>query len=339
MKALLALLFVACIAPAWAGQAGRIDIAEGDVRVIDASGKERPAKVGELVQEGEMLQTGADGEIHVLMDDGGQIALHANTRMRILKYKAEGGKEDRSVLNLLQGAMRSVTGWIGKYNPRNYEVRTPTATIGVRGTDHETRVIPEGSREGEPGTYDKVNAGATLLRGKFGTTEIRPNQAGFASLTGKARPKVLPSVPGFFKPLRQEKRFDGLHDKVRKNLDQQRQQRVLQIKETRKSAGQQRQEARREQLQQRRLERDQQRLKTRQEQQDLRQKMQDSRRQQRLQAQDGHGPQTRDPALNNRERPAQLRELPERPPRQFGQQRPEGVDRPAHHERRFPGRQ
>ena len=241
MKSLLVLLLLVCTS-AWAEQAGKIDFVDGAVRVIDAAGKERPGKVGEAVNEGDTLQTGADGEVHVAMEDGGQIGLNGNSRLRVLKYKAEGGKDDRSLLNLVQGAMRSITGWIGKYNPRNYEIRTPTATIGVRGTDHETRVIPEGSSEGEAGTYDKVNVGATLLRSQYGTTEVRPNQAGFVSHAAQARPRLLTAIPTFFKPMRHAQRFEGLHEKIRQHLDQHRQQRIQQVVEKRKAHLEQRQQ-------------------------------------------------------------------------------------------------
>ncbi len=213
--------------------AGRIDETRGDVRIYDPAQTMRIAKVGEVVNEGDSIVTGLDGEVHVAMEDEGQIAVRPNTRLRIAKYRAEGGSGDTSIIVLVQGALRSVTGWIGKYNPKGYAIRTPTATIGVRGTDHETTVLTAGGPDGEAGTYDKVNQGATLLSTQHGTTEVRPNQAGFVSLKGKAVPRLLASVPAFYRPARLDGRFERLHEQVAQRLDTKRTQRIEAVKERR----------------------------------------------------------------------------------------------------------
>lgn len=213
--------------------AGRIDEAQGDVRIYDSAQQPRPAKAGDTVREGDSVVTGADGEVHIAMEDEGQLAVRPNTRLRIAKYKAEGGSGDSSVIALVEGALRSVTGWIGKYNPRGYAIRTPTATIGVRGTDHETVVIASGSGGEEAGTYDKVNQGATVLSTKHGQTEVRPNQAGFVSHSGTSKPRLLASVPNFYRPARLDRRFENLHEKVRERIDSKRTQRVEAVRERR----------------------------------------------------------------------------------------------------------
>lgn len=237
MKSLLP-FFLACWSLlAAAQQAGRIELADGVVWIYDAAKNARQPKIGEAINAGESVVTGGDGELHLAMEDGGQIAVRPNTRMRIEKYRAEGAADDRSVIGLFQGALRSVTGWIGKYSARNYQIRTPTATIGVRGTDHETHVIPPDSEEGEAGTYDKVNVGSTLLTTPQGATEIHPNQAGFVPHFGKVRPALLPAVPGFFRPGRHEGRFADLHERVHRQLEQRRNERIRQLAERRAQIG------------------------------------------------------------------------------------------------------
>lgn len=127
--------------------------------------------------------------------------------MRFTRYQARGETTDASVIGLLKGAVRSVTGWIGRYNGSSYQIRTPTATIGVRGTDHETLVIPQGQGNDGAGTYDKVNIGGTTMETKHGKVDVEPNRAGFASHRGGARPQLLAQVPRFFKPTRHEAVF------------------------------------------------------------------------------------------------------------------------------------
>ena len=214
--------------------AGKADLVEGDVRFFDASQRMRRPKVGDAIHEGESIATGADGEVHLRMEDGGYIAVRPGTRMRIVNFRAEGGAEDRSTIGLLEGSFRSVTGWIAKLGPQRAIVRTPSATIGIRGTEHEPLVIPDGSTRGDPGTYDRVHIGETEIRTQQGTVSVRPNQAGFAPVRGALRPRVLERVPEFFRPTRNEARFTGLHTRIHANLDQRRDERRKVIEERRK---------------------------------------------------------------------------------------------------------
>lgn len=232
MKSFVAFLLCFWSLLAFAQQAGRIEQVEGDARVYDKAQTMRTVKVGDAVTEGDTIVTGAGGEVHLAMADEGQIAVRPNTRMTIAKYRADGGNTDTSIISLVQGALRSVTGWIGKYNPKGYAIRTPTATIGVRGTDHETMVVAKGG-EGEAGTYDKVNHGETLLSTKQGQTVVRPNQAGFASLAGKTKPRVLASVPHFFRPAKLDTRFQKLHENVHQRIETKRKERIEKIREQR----------------------------------------------------------------------------------------------------------
>jgi hypothetical protein len=206
-------------------QAGVINLAEGDARIIATGAKAGPAKVGDIVNEGDVLVTGKDGEIHLTMQDTGFIALRPNTRLKVASYKADGGDDDHAIFRLIAGGFRSVTGWIGKYNPRSYKVHTLTATIGIRGTDHEPHYIPEGSTEGAPGTYDKVYVGSTVIGSSAGETSVAPAQAGFAPLSGRERPRVLARVPGFFKPSRYEPMIEKKHDEIQRMIQQRREER------------------------------------------------------------------------------------------------------------------
>ena len=218
-------------APATAAYvAGKIDLMEGDVRIFDKQNARRPAKVGDKVYEGDSVTTGANGEIHMTMDDQGFIAVRPNTKMRIMQYRAEGDDDDKGVIGLLVGSMRSITGWIGKYHPKSYSINTPTATIGIRGTDHEPMVIPEGSSDGDAGTYDKVNAGGSFINTPQGNVDVTPNHAAFAPRNGRAAPRMLAAVPGFFRPTRNEHLIEGKHDQIQRIVQQKREERRQQIR-------------------------------------------------------------------------------------------------------------
>jgi hypothetical protein len=214
--------------------AGKVALVEGDVRFLDGNRRMRRPGSGEPIYEGESIVTGTDGEVHLQMEDGGYVAVRPATRMRIVNFRAEGDAEDRSIIALLEGSFRSVTGWIAKSGRDRAVVRTPTATIGIRGTEHEPLVIPAGSALGEPGTYDRVHFGETEIRTKQGVVAVRPNQAGFVPFGGAQRPRVLDRIPAFFRATRNEARFSGLHERVNRQLDQRREERRRVIEERRK---------------------------------------------------------------------------------------------------------
>jgi hypothetical protein len=243
--------------------AGRVELVEGDVRFLDSSRNPRRPKVGDELHAGDSIVTGADGEVHLDMEDGGYMGVRPNSNLRVSEFHADGGDNDRSVLDLVQGSFRAVTGWIAKLGAKSYAVRTPTVTIGVRGTEHEPMVIPEGSRLGEPGTYERVHVGETFMETAQGTVSVRPNQAGFVPRRGALRPRLLERVPAFFRPTRNEARFERLHERLQARLQQRREQRIRLIQERRKSSGairgpqggvRERQELRREHAQKARAE-------------------------------------------------------------------------------------
>jgi hypothetical protein len=211
--------------PRTSDAAGKVDLVEGDVRIYDTTKKPRIIKVGDGIAEGESIVTGGDGELHMKMADGGYIAVRPNTKMRIAAFRAQGDDNDKGVFGLLVGSFRSITGWIGKYNSRNYRINTPTATIGVRGTDHEPMVIPEGSQEGEAGTYDKVNIGGSFIQTTHGRVDVGERQAAFAPHAGTVAPRVLGSIPRFFQATRNEHLLEPRHEAIQRSLDKGRDER------------------------------------------------------------------------------------------------------------------
>jgi hypothetical protein len=205
--------------------AGKFDLVAGDVQILTPGTAARAAKQGEPVREGDTLITGRDSETHLTMSDTGFLVLRADTRVQIASFKADGGDDDRGIIRLFVGSLRTVTGWIGRFNRRSYKVQTPTATIGIRGTDHETRYIPPGSSEGEPGTYDKVFIGETTIDSDTGQTTVTADHAGYASNQDDQPPQVLPHIPGFFKPGPHEDLINRKHEEIQKMIAQRREER------------------------------------------------------------------------------------------------------------------
>jgi hypothetical protein len=193
--------------PAQPRVAGKIALAEGLARVEGKDQRMRQPAVGENVLEGDTITTLSSSEVHLNMTDGASFIVRERTRVRITEYIADGGDKDRSLMDLAEGALRAITGWIGAYNRSNYRVRTPLVTIGVRGTDHEPTHLLAGDARGQPGSYDKVNEGTAFMESKQGTVEVPANSAAFQALSAGSIPQLLATIPAFFKPGSYESEF------------------------------------------------------------------------------------------------------------------------------------
>ena len=197
----------------------------GEVAVVDAaSGTRRALKQGDIVHVGEVIQASATGEAVLRTDDAGIIAMRPNASFVMERFSAKGRVDDQFGMRIFAGALRLITGWTGMRNKESYRVLTPTATIGIRGTDHEPYVLSAelAAQLKQPeGTYNKVNRGGTTLDVAGAQLVIDAGQVGFApSRSGPRKralmtallPSLLESVPGFYVPGRFDAELEALAD-------------------------------------------------------------------------------------------------------------------------------
>jgi len=132
LRTVIAVALLGLAAAAHAGEAGKVIFVAGDAQVLG-----RPAAEGAAVEEGQMLQTGADGFLYVKTVDNGLFILRPNTRARIVTYQIDDKNPDntRIKLELISGVARSKSGDAVKRARQNFRFNTPVAAIGVRGTD------------------------------------------------------------------------------------------------------------------------------------------------------------------------------------------------------------
>ena len=237
MKKLMAILaaVLACHASYAAELYGTVDAFSGSSYVRDVAGRSVAVSLGMKIYEGQTIQSGADGEVHIVTEDGGIIAVRPNTVFRIDEYKADGDDgEDRVFMSLLEGAIRSISGWIGKHNSSAYRVKTPNSTIGIRGTDHEVTVIENGGGE-EPGTYAVVYEGATVVSTSQGETEVIPGKYAFTSKRRAGAPIFLERKPRFMEKrrLRVEGRIQKRKEYLYGRLKNMRENRIRKVHEMR----------------------------------------------------------------------------------------------------------
>jgi hypothetical protein len=165
--------------------------------------------VGDTVWAGQRLRADKNGEALLKTADAGFVALRPGAELIIERYAARGLEDDTLTLRLVRGGLRMVTGWIGKFKKKNYQISTTWGTVGIRGTDHEPYVLTAdlaGEMSQAEGTYDKVNAGGTTLESNGGSVDVEPGKVGFAkavrrrALITLVLPTLLERIPDFFVP-------------------------------------------------------------------------------------------------------------------------------------------
>lgn len=180
----------------YAEPAGHVQFVNGEVQLTTSAGQTHRVQKGDVVNEGDTLSSARNASAQVKMLDGGFVAMRPDTRLKFDSFKFSG-KEDgseKSFFSLFKGGFRAITGLIGRVNKSSYRITTPTSTIGIRGTDHETFVVvPESelAAVAPTGTYNKVNRGETSMTTDKGTIFVRPNQMGFAGAMDQM-PKLQP---------------------------------------------------------------------------------------------------------------------------------------------------
>ena len=117
---------------------GRIIRTTGIVNGVNAAGDERPLARGSNVYMGETIATGPSGNVQMRLTDGAMITLNEDSVFIVndFQYDGEGGADDTVIMTMTRGTMRTITGVIGDATGDTYEMNTPFASIGVRGTEY-----------------------------------------------------------------------------------------------------------------------------------------------------------------------------------------------------------
>src|SRR2546426_716118 len=201
MRSLIIVLGLLCAPGLASAQAGRFLLAVGDVAVARGQAEIRAA-TGTPVQSGDTIRVGPASNAQIRMTDESIVGLRPGTVFRIDAYEYSGQAEPRSIFSLLKGGFRTVTGAIGRlHNRERYAVRTPTATIGIRGT-HYTVVHCDNDCGGADrgsianGTYGGVTDGRIEVVNQTGEHEFAANAFFYVASAGTA-PQNLIAPPNF----------------------------------------------------------------------------------------------------------------------------------------------
>jgi hypothetical protein len=122
------------------GVHGVLRVVKGQVQIKSAKdGKVTRAKIGQKVFPQDTIITGADSRAKVVMIDNNEINVSPDSEVRFDKYeyKPEENKKD-VLLNVIYGKVRSKVEQKYDGKTTKFQVKTPSAVAGVRGTDFLT---------------------------------------------------------------------------------------------------------------------------------------------------------------------------------------------------------
>lgn len=122
-------------APAGAAEPiGLVKTLSGSATVTRGAGAQ-PLAAGNDVFRDDVIDTGADGSLGITFRDDTTLSMGPKGRMKLDEFAFDPAHEDVKLgVRLLRGAFAVVSGQTAKLAPDKVAVKTPTMTIGIRGT-------------------------------------------------------------------------------------------------------------------------------------------------------------------------------------------------------------
>lgn len=198
---LLATSLLLWAAVALAIPAATVTHLSGPLVVRKANGTTKALSINSTIEAGDTVETARRTYARLKFTDGSQVTLKPNTQFKVEKYAYTQAKpkEDEGSFSLIKGGLRTITGRIGKRgNQDSYRMRTPTATIGIRGTIYDATYCSGDSCGAiKPGLYLAVTDGQVVITNSAGvqtTLQVKAGQYVYVA-SSTTPPVVLPSKP------------------------------------------------------------------------------------------------------------------------------------------------
>ncbi len=133
---IVCLFFVSLV---YSAPVGKFTYVEGKVDLTPPGKKAVPVKIGMLVSMGDIIRTKSRSKAEITFNDGNILRLAQNTRVEITQYIVGTEKSSR-ILGLYRGNIqnivkKTIASKIARFiKAHKYEVHTPIAVVGVKGT-------------------------------------------------------------------------------------------------------------------------------------------------------------------------------------------------------------
>ena len=175
---------------------------------LGANEKLRSLSLGSAVYRTDNISTGVNSSLMLVFRDGGRVTLDASSVFDISNYEYQSeNASDVASYNLVKGGLRALTGLIGKQDKEAYEINTPVATIGIRGTGFDLKCQGDCVNDSvdekllqtgkEDGLFSHVWNSAINQSNDAGKFKLNQGKANF--IANKNSPPIdFKTVPPFF---------------------------------------------------------------------------------------------------------------------------------------------
>lgn len=185
---------------------GKVIIFSGIVAAKSEDGKVRVLSRKSKIYSKDIISTEQDSYARIRFTDGSLLVMRPSSTISIDEYYFDKNKpkDDKAVINLLEGGLRTITGLIGKRgNKDSYETKTRHSSIGIRGTVYGVLMcqgtscagLSDQARPKEDGQYVNVSNGAIVIKNGTGTTSVKAGQFAFVPSVNSSV-VIIPKDPG-----------------------------------------------------------------------------------------------------------------------------------------------
>ena len=123
-----------------AADIGLVKVAKGAVHV-ERGGENVAVTLGMGIHAADVIVTGADGAAGITFTDNSLVSVGPNSVFAIDKYRFDATTHVGEFEgNLRQGKLAAVSGKMVRQSPESMKIRTPSAIMGVRGTEFLVQV-------------------------------------------------------------------------------------------------------------------------------------------------------------------------------------------------------
>ncbi len=92
-------------------------------------------KSGSEIFKGDTIETDSDGAVGITFNDGAVLTLGSSAKVVIEDYLFKPTEKKVSFISrVIIGSVSFMSGAIGRISPKSVQIKTPTATLGMRGT-------------------------------------------------------------------------------------------------------------------------------------------------------------------------------------------------------------
>ena len=131
------------VRPLAAAEASGEAVSVSQTASADGASGSRIIEVKGPLFTGDVVKTDASGQVQVLFRDDTRLVVGPNSQVSLDSFVFQGPATAKMFsIDAVRGAFRFITGTSLK---QAYSIKTPTATIGVRGTEFDVSITPDGA--------------------------------------------------------------------------------------------------------------------------------------------------------------------------------------------------